>query len=78
MGDVEDDAIKGVIARKNEPYLDGKAEDQYFGYQDKVHLGMNKKIQENDNGFDLSVFDYLGKNNKKMGLYSETISCSPT
>ena len=64
LDDVENEAIKGVIARKNEPYLDGKTKDQYFEYQDKVHLDMNKKIQENGNGFDLSVFDYLGKNNK--------------
>ena len=64
LDDVENDAIKGVIARKNEPYLDGKAEEQYFEYQNKVHLDMDEKIQENGNGFDLSVFDYLGENNK--------------
>lgn len=64
LDDVENEAIKGVIARKNELYLDGKTVDQYFEYQDKVHMDMDKKIQENGNGFDLSVFDYLGKNKK--------------
>lgn len=64
LDDIESDAIKGVIARKNEKFLDDACLNAHFGYSNDVHLDMERKIKSNHQDYILSVFDHIQyKNN---------------
>lgn len=64
LDDIESEAIKNVIARKNEKYLDESARDKHFEFSDVMHIEMAKKIKDDSESYMLSVFDYLQyKNN---------------
>lgn len=71
LDDIESEAIKNVIARKNEKYLDKSEKDKHFEFSERTHLEMTKKIKSAPNAYKLSVFDYLQyKNNKNNGNVS--------
>lgn len=64
LDDIESDAIKSVIARKNEKYLDEKAKDAHFDYSEDVHEKMAGKLKNDSETYSLSVFNHLQyKNN---------------
>lgn len=67
LDDVESEAIKNVIARKNEKYLDESAQNEHFKFSEDIHIEMANKIRKDSEAYKLSVFDYLRlKNNKNV------------
>lgn len=70
LDDIESEAIKNVIARKNEKYLDKFAVDAHFKFSDELHIEMAKKIKEDPGSYELSVFDYL-KHKRNRHVSSE-------
>ena len=64
LDDIESDAIKSVIARKNEMYLDEIARDAHFDYSNDAHEKMAAKLKNDSAAYVLSVFDHIQyKNN---------------
>lgn len=59
LDDIESEAIKNVIARKNEKYIDRSARDKHFEFSDVMHKEMAKKIKDDPEAYKLSIFDYL-------------------
>ena len=67
LDDIESEAIKNVIVRKNEKYLDESAQDEHFKFSKDMHIEMANKIRKDPEAYKLSVFDYLRiKNNKNV------------
>lgn len=64
LDDIESDAIKNVIARKNEKYLNESAKEEHFDYSEDVHGKMAEKLKKDPDAYLLSVFDHIQyKNN---------------
>lgn len=59
LDDVESEAIKNVIARKNEKYLDDMAVGAHFKYSEDVHKKMIEKLDRDSEAYELSVFDHI-------------------
>lgn len=59
LDDFESEAIKNVIARKNECYLSDDAKDAHFEYSEETHKEMAEKIRKNGKAYRLSVFNYI-------------------
>lgn len=70
LDDVECDAIKNVIARKNEKYLTDDAQDYHFEFNPDTHYKIACKLRENKKAYTLSVFDYI-KNKTNGQVTSE-------
>lgn len=70
LDDVESDAIKNVIARKNEQYLLERAVEQHFDFNPETHKMLGERIKENRNVYSLSIFDYI-KNTVNERVTSE-------
>lgn len=66
LDDVESDAIKNVIARKNEQYLKEFDEIVHYPFSDEIHKKMEEKLKANAEAYILSVFDYIKYNGKSV------------
>lgn len=64
LDDVESEAIKNVIARKNERFLSAEAKEYHFEYSEDVHAAMKEKLHNSPNDYVLSIFNHIQyKNN---------------
>lgn len=61
LDDVESEAIKNVIARKNELFLNAESKDKHFEFSEETHLAIAAKLRESAELYKLSIFDYLKK-----------------
>lgn len=59
LDDVENEAIRGVIARKNEEFLSDAHNEEHFLYSEKVHQQVEEKIKGNKEAYRLSIFDFI-------------------
>lgn len=66
LDDVESDAIKNIIARKNERYLKEFDERVHYPFSDEVHKKMEERLKINAEAYILSVFDYIKYNGKNV------------
>ncbi len=66
LDDVESDAIKNVIARKNEQYLEGFSKENHYVFDKKNHEKIAKRLMKFKESYTLSVFDYIKYKNKKV------------
>ena len=64
LDDVESEAIKNIIARKNEEYLSEDKKEMHFEFDESVHHNIAKKIS-GTNAYDLSIFDYIQFDSKE-------------
>lgn len=64
LDDVESEAIKNVIARKNEKFLDTYDERFHFEYSDETHKKILESLRTYKSAYVLSVFDFMKKNRK--------------
>ena len=65
LDDIESDAIKNIIARKNERYLKSYSKEKHFTYSDNVHKQIEKRLNDHAELYRLSVFDEI-KNVQKV------------
>lgn len=63
LDDVESEAIKNVIARKNEEYLGSFDADHHFEYSDDTHKKIAENLKKNKSAYKLSVFDFIKRDN---------------
>lgn len=69
LDDFESDALKNVIARKNEKYLQDFDEDTHFTFSAEVHEQMKERIAMNTDEYRLSIFDYIDCDEKASSEY---------
>ena len=69
LDDEESEAIKNVLARKNEHCLNRFDNQVHFNYSDNVHKQIGKKLLQNCNDYKLSVFDYIEIDKKVTSEY---------
>lgn len=64
LDDVESEAIRNVIARKNEEYLNPESLSAHFEFNGETHRNMENKIADNPKAYELSIFNHIQyKNN---------------
>ena len=69
LDDEESNAIKNVIARKNEHCLHKYDEKMHFDHADDVHKEMCERLETCVDEYNLSVFDYIEDNKKVSSEY---------
>lgn len=73
LDDIECEAIKNIIARKNEEYISDDKSEMHFEFDESVHCDIANKILNTD-AYELSIFDYVqfdSKGNVKSEYYIE-------
>ncbi len=71
LDDFECDAIKNILVRKNEDCLTSFDADKHYAYSDLVHEKMAEKIKEDEDGYKLSIFDYISDGKVSSEYYIE-------
>ena len=69
LDDIESNAIKNIIARKNERYLKKYDKEKHFTYSHNVHKQIEERLNDNAEGYRLSVFDYIENGKKSPSEY---------
>lgn len=66
LDDVESDAIKNIIARKNEQHLKKFDKIVHYPFSDELHTKIEERLKANAEAYTLSVFDYIKYNGKSV------------
>lgn len=66
LDDFESDAIRNIIARKNEKSMSSFDDLTHYSFSDELHKQMEIKILSGRNDYKLSVFDYIKFNRNRV------------